>query len=407
MVTRSNPTTREARSVRLDKVPRPAGAPRIDPEFEKLIPPLKPEELAGLEKSLLREGGCRDALITWNGILLDGYHRLRIIKKYGLPYRTRSMDFPSRDVAKAWIADNQTGRRNLSRFERVVLALQREPWLAAQAKERMLRGKADPAQNSAEGGETRDQVAAYAGVSHDTVDKVRLILKHASEADKAKLRRGELSIREVHGRIYYKLREAEVWKQLESQKKAKELLGLFDWFDIDPAWPEAGGGGGSKPLSYKLMKDLEQVEREVGLLLQKHAAKNCGIFLWTTIPFLPAAIELVKKLGFEYKANFVWHKRGGPQPIGYPQYNHEIVVYATRGSPKFVNTTNFFTCFEAPRGAHSEKPEEWYEMLRRTTAGRRVALYARREIEGFEVWGDQLPRRLAAALRSPVEKESR
>jgi N6-adenosine-specific RNA methylase IME4 len=390
MVTRSNTATGAARSVWFNKASPRQAAPRIDPEFEKLIPPLQAREQAELENSLV-EHGCRDALTTWNGRLLDGHNRLRLCVKHRLRYRVQPIDLPSREAAKIWILRNQIARRNLTSYQRVELALRLEPLLARQAKQRILRGKADPAQNSA-AGETRDQIAELAEVSHDTVDKVRLIIKLAAEADKARLCRNELSIHEVYSRIHFKLRQAEIRKQLESPKvkRLKEVEGRFDLIECDPPWPEAGGGGGSKPLGYKLLK-LEEIECVVGRQLEKHAAADCHFFLWTTQKFLPVALDLLKKWGFEYGFHLIWHKPGGPQPVGYPQYNHEIILYARLGSPKFVDTTDFWTCFEAPRRTHSEKPQKFYETLRRVTAGRRLALFARRKIEGFTVWGDQAP----------------
>ena len=66
---------------------------KIDPQFKALIPPLAPEELAGLEASLKAEG-CRDALVTWRGLLLDGHNRLEICKRHKLKFKTTEIELP-------------------------------------------------------------------------------------------------------------------------------------------------------------------------------------------------------------------------------------------------------------------------------------------------------------------------
>lgn len=86
----------------------------VDAEFERLCPPLTPEEYAGLEESIRAEG-CRDALVVWEGenILLDGHNRYAICERLGVPYRTVGIVLPDRDAAIAWIITNQLSRRNL------------------------------------------------------------------------------------------------------------------------------------------------------------------------------------------------------------------------------------------------------------------------------------------------------
>lgn len=90
------------------------GAVVIDPEFAALIPALRDDERAALEASIVAEG-CRDALVTWGGVLLDGHNRHAICTEHGLPFRTvEAVGIDSREAAADWIDRNQIGRRNLA-----------------------------------------------------------------------------------------------------------------------------------------------------------------------------------------------------------------------------------------------------------------------------------------------------
>lgn len=71
----------------------------IDREFRDLIPPLMPEEYEGLERSIVADG-CRDALVLWGDILIDGHNRYEICESHGIPYQTTQKAFESRDDAK-------------------------------------------------------------------------------------------------------------------------------------------------------------------------------------------------------------------------------------------------------------------------------------------------------------------
>ena len=167
----------------------------IDSEFMTLIPPLTDDEYRRLEQSILDEG-LREPIITWNGTIIDGHNRYSICTKHGLqcPYTER--EFESRDAAKIWIIENQFGRRNLSKYDRGVLALKLEPLYAAEAERRMLAGKANPSQKSDEGSHTRtdEQLAKLAGMSRDTIRKVKVIEQEAEKGNETAIKaRDELT----------------------------------------------------------------------------------------------------------------------------------------------------------------------------------------------------------------------
>jgi len=85
----------------------------IDEEFRSLLPELDKETYRLLVENLL-EHGCRDPLVLWKGILVDGYNRYRICSAHGIPFNTVEKDFESREEALIWIISNQVSRRNLS-----------------------------------------------------------------------------------------------------------------------------------------------------------------------------------------------------------------------------------------------------------------------------------------------------
>lgn len=85
---------------------------QIDAEFSQLIPPLSEDEYRQLEANMLRDG-CREPLVTWGGILVDGHNRHRICEAHGIGYQTLEMPFADREAVADWIDANQLGRRNL------------------------------------------------------------------------------------------------------------------------------------------------------------------------------------------------------------------------------------------------------------------------------------------------------
>lgn len=174
----------------------------IDDHFQSLIPPLSAEEKAQLEENIKVEG-CRDTLITWQGILLDGHNRFEICNRLNIPFRTMEIDLPDRDAAKLWIIKNQFGRRNLGAFDRGSLALKMKDIIAAKARENQ-GARTDIHQNSDKSYQpinTNKELARIAGVSHDTIAKVKTIQREATPDQIYRLKTGEASVNQVYNEI--------------------------------------------------------------------------------------------------------------------------------------------------------------------------------------------------------------
>lgn len=142
----------------------------IDEEFKSLIPPLSDLERLQLQENLEKDG-CRDPLITWRGILIDGHNRYDICERLGLEYTTREIVLSDRDSVKQWMFRNQLGRRNLSPADASELRGRLYNSRKKTRSEAGSKGGASKAQNDTCLQSTADEVAAETGVSAATIKR--------------------------------------------------------------------------------------------------------------------------------------------------------------------------------------------------------------------------------------------
>ena len=186
-------------------------------ELKAYIEPLTPDEHDALERSLLAEG-CRDALVLWGDILVDGHNRYGICTKHGLPFQTvQNPRFQSMEDVHLWMIDQHLGRRSLSDFQRGVLALRKREIVA----ERRSRAKAEADQAAASVPEaptgdapwegeapaaalaavleprplqSREDIARAARLSASQVGMIEKIQKQAAPEVVAAVRAGDISL---------------------------------------------------------------------------------------------------------------------------------------------------------------------------------------------------------------------
>ncbi len=115
----------------------------VNEDLKAYIDPLTADEYEALARSLLTEG-CRDALVLWGDVLVDGHNRYAICQAHGLAFQTvQSTLFKTIDDVHLWMIDQHLGRRSVSDFQRGVLALRKRQIVA----ERNARIQAPPAQD--------------------------------------------------------------------------------------------------------------------------------------------------------------------------------------------------------------------------------------------------------------------
>lgn len=173
---------------------------KIDKEFKELIAPLSKEEREQLEKNLL-EDGCREPLVTWNGIIIDGHNRYEICRKHNIPFKTIALEFGSRQEVLTWMLKNQLGRRNLTDFQRNEMALKYEQMIAAHMKEKQSEAGGDKKSEKAKiavdqmihsGQKTtkRKELAKIAGTSEGSIQRTKKILEEGTKEQIDRARKG-------------------------------------------------------------------------------------------------------------------------------------------------------------------------------------------------------------------------
>jgi hypothetical protein len=168
--------------------------PRIDPEFRGLIPALGAEEYALLEESIVSERRCRNAIILWKGVIVDGHNRYAICMAHGIRFEYEEREFADREEAKLWILDNQLGRRNLTDAARIEVVLKKEVMLRERAKKRLslsggdkkssnyANGSGYPKSSTPDSMYVLDELASQANVGRGSLHRYLQLKKHAPPA---------------------------------------------------------------------------------------------------------------------------------------------------------------------------------------------------------------------------------
>lgn len=175
----------------------------------------------------------------------------------------------------------------------------------------------------------------------------------------------------------------------------------------DPPWAYSDKISSGKPIRgagnhYPLMTMAELADLPVWRL----AAPRSALYLWATNTFLEEALVLMRAWGFTYKLPITWEKNGLGMGRTY-RGTTEHLLFGTRGG-ETIRAANFRThfvagepglepidvgldgvAFYAPKGRHSQKPEESYRMIERASYGPFLELFARRPRPGWTVWGNE------------------
>ena len=174
---------------------------RIEPEFQEKIPPLTAEEFDQLRENILTDGEVYEPIVTWNGVIVDGHNRWRIIQEHPeIPYRVKEMQFPDKWAAFEWMYKKQLGRRNLTEENRT--------YCLGKVYEARKKSVGNPGERTEDGqwaqnepiGRTAEVIAQELGIGRETVKRAEQFahgvdaIREASPAAADMILRGEANV---------------------------------------------------------------------------------------------------------------------------------------------------------------------------------------------------------------------
>lgn len=147
---------------------------KVDPEFQNIIPPLTETEFAQLRDNILEDGEVIEPIITWNGIIIDGHNRWKILQEHPeIPFKTKEMIFFNKWEAFDWMYKKQLGRRNLTNEQRLRLIGQMQTARKQSHGGQIIgMGQNEPSVRS-----TAQAIANEVGVSESTVKRAEKFSK--------------------------------------------------------------------------------------------------------------------------------------------------------------------------------------------------------------------------------------
>lgn len=173
----------------------------------------------------------------------------------------------------------------------------------------------------------------------------------------------------------------------------------YDIIYTDPPWKQNKGGirkarpNQTRELDYQTCS-LDEI-KEIHLKAFELCNDTHNVFMWTIDKYLFDAEQMMRQLGYELHARFVWDKENGVCPAFTIRFAHEYLLWFYRKGkilkPCKDMVGKYTTVIREPSTKHSKKPEAAYTMIENMFPNsQKLELFARSERDGWDCWGNEV-----------------
>lgn len=363
-------------------------------DVANIFPLMSDVELQDLAADIATNG-LHNAIWTYQGKIIDGRNRYQACKIANIEPRYQEWKGGTYAELVAFVVSMNIKRRHLNASQLGVLSLSVEAELAKDAKERQAaqaiinspfasNKEIFPYSSETEKGQARDQAAAITGANPRYIQDAKKIKREAPDLI-PEIQSGAMTIPQAK-REMVKRERIESPPLPQSSDKYRVIY-------ADPPWSYGNSGiinddnYGHVGRHYTSMT----IQELCALPVKDLAEKDAVLFMWVTSPLLAECFQVISAWGFQYKTSFVWDKI--KHNFGhYNSVRHELLLVCTRGSCTPDNPKLYDSVQSIERtDTHSEKPEEFRAIIDDLyTHGRKIELFARRAVDGWDTWGNEL-----------------
>lgn len=339
--------------------------------YADLFPMMNDSEFKELKKDIKENGFLPDQqILVYDDKILDGRNRYKACKELGIEPQLKEWKGKN---ALQYVISTNVHRRHMNESQRAMVG----------SKIANL-SLGDNQHTASAHMPTQKEVSQMLNIGERNLRIAKEITKKRPEAVK-EIEFGKLKL----GAVYREIKLEEQEKQIEKLIPEKEIEGVYDIIVMDPPW---NYGREYDPENSRVASPYPEMNQAKLKEIKIPANKDSILFLWTTHQFIWEAKELLSEWGFEYKAIIVWDK----EKMGMGSWLRmqcEFCLVGVKGKPLW-KAKDIRDIIREARTKHSKKPESFYNMIEDKFAGRKLDYFARMAREGWDVYGDEIKRRL-------------
>lgn len=351
------------------------------------------------------KNGVREPIWLYEGKILDGRNRYRAARAMGVECKTQ--EYAGSD-ATGFVVSLNLHRRHLSESQRSVVAARLATLDKGVNQHTQICVPSQATAAEMLNVSTRSVTTANQVVEHGSDELIHAVetgsVSVSAAANVATLPMAEQSEIVARGtkEILQAAKEIRAAKSEERRtERLKKIVAIstgnaplgtvaerYPVLYVDPPWRYEHAESVSREIEnqYPTMS-LDEIK---AMPVQDIAFEDCIMFMWATSPKLAEAFEVLEAWGFSYRTCAVWDK----QNIGMGYYfrqQHELLLVAVKGSPTTPAPADRpSSVFSYPRGNHSAKPHEIYEVIEAMYPTLpKLEMFCRTPREGWGVWGNQ------------------